>query len=90
MLHKDETFSALNLIRQERVNQDWKWGEQNHDPLYWMSILMEEVGEAAKALIEGKMGDYFDEIIQVGAVAAAMLEAYARKAEETEAPDARS
>lgn len=36
----------------ERRRQDAKWGEQNHNDYYWLGILTEEVGEAAKALIE--------------------------------------
>jgi len=39
------------LVRQERVAQDGKWGEQNHEPLKWLGILIEEVGELATECI---------------------------------------
>jgi NTP pyrophosphatase (non-canonical NTP hydrolase) len=85
LLHEESTAYALDLVRTERANQDQRWGEQNHAPLYWLGILMEEVGEVAKALIEFKMGEYRKEVVQVGAVAVAMLEAYDRS---REVPDA--
>ena len=39
----------FEAIRQERTNQDLKWGEQNHPPLKWLAILIEEVGEVGDA-----------------------------------------
>lgn len=38
----------LTEIYTERCRQENKWGNQHHDPTVWMSILMEEVGEAAQ------------------------------------------
>ena len=38
----------LNEVMQERIRQNEKWGEQNHNPVEWISILLEEVGEASK------------------------------------------
>lgn len=77
---KQETRKAIEL---ERFRQEDKWGEQNHSPEWWMQILMEEVGEAAKALLEAKFGDhmlviYREEMIQVAAVAVAAIESYDR------------
>jgi len=45
-------YSPFQLINMERIQQDVKWGDQNHNDLKWLSILMEEVGEAAKAVTE--------------------------------------
>ena len=35
-------MDVLNEVSAERQRQDAKWGEQNHDPLLWLSILTEE------------------------------------------------
>lgn len=42
----------------EMNRQFEKWGEQNHSDYYWNGILMEEVGEASKALIENALRNY--------------------------------
>lgn len=42
---------ALADVLRERIRQDEKWGEQNHDPLAWVAILTEEVGEASKEAV---------------------------------------
>ena len=39
---------ALQDVRDERQRQIKKWGEQNNSYSKWISILTEEVGEAAK------------------------------------------
>ena len=44
--------NALMDVRKERSRQDAKWGEQNHNPIEWMAILTEEVGEAAKEAVD--------------------------------------
>ena len=44
--------NILNEIKQERFEQDVKWGEQNHKPIEWIAILAEEVGEASKEALE--------------------------------------
>jgi len=71
----------LNEISFERSKQDSKWGIQNHCPADWLTILMEKVGEAAKAALETKLQGRHDayalyrhELIQVAAVAVAMIE----------------
>ena len=66
----------FKMIENERLNQDEKWGEQAHHPYKWMSILMEEVGEVAKAILEDDNVGYADELIQVSAVAVAMIESH--------------
>lgn len=69
------------LVAAERVAQDKKWGEQNHHPAEWLSILMEEVGELASAVNCYEWGyekqrafELEKELIQVAAVAKAMWE----------------
>lgn len=68
----------LRDIMEERSRQDAKWGEQNHSPLKWMLILMEEVGEASKAILERNEAQYEREMIQIAAVAVAALESNRR------------
>lgn len=70
-------------IQRERIMQDSKWGEQNHCPADWIMILGEEFGEVSKAALEAKFGkgtlsDYRKELIQVAAVAVAMVQCYDR------------
>lgn len=75
-------------ILAERNKQDEKWGEQNHDPVYWSAILTEECGEYAEAALKYDAkpsgGRLFDdmrrEAIQVAAVALAILECCERRA----------
>ena len=56
----DEGFlyleTLLDEIREERRRQEAKWGPQTHDPMKWMVILMEEVGETAEAYLEKDYG----------------------------------
>ena len=44
--------SVFNEIKSERIRQNNKWGEQNHSPIEWLPILMEEVGEASKEAVD--------------------------------------
>jgi NTP pyrophosphatase (non-canonical NTP hydrolase) len=66
-------------IHDERNRQDSLWGEQNHDPYYWLTILVEEVGEVAKALCEKKPDEYRYELVHTAAVAVSMIECYERQ-----------
>ena len=70
---------AAYAVLAERMRQDEKWGEQNHSPLKWLAILMEEVGEVSKAILESpdveKTTDEMkEEIVQVAAVALCWIE----------------
>jgi NTP pyrophosphatase (non-canonical NTP hydrolase) len=77
---------AQGDIVREREAQDAKWGEQNHDPMAYMTILMEEVGEFAKEALHDRFHDPRDgdttgarermrkEAVQVAAVAMAIVE----------------
>ena len=72
----------------ERQRQDIKWGpQQDHTPLEWLSILGEEYGEACQATNKAYWGNrpwaaYRDELIQVAAVAVAMVENLDQRASE--------
>jgi NTP pyrophosphatase (non-canonical NTP hydrolase) len=69
-------------IEIERMAQNHKWGKQNHTPLHWLGILMEEVGEVAKDVIEYKdlncLIEVQKELIQVAAVAVAFIDSLNR------------
>ncbi len=70
----------ITCIKAERARQDAKWGEQDHDDLYWLGILMEEVGELAKSIIENDPKNGAKELIQSAAVCVAWMEAIDRRA----------
>lgn len=66
----------VGLVADERVRQDSKWGRSfpvRRDS-FWLTILVEEVGELAEAILEGAVGDIQAEAVQVAAVIFAMLE----------------
>lgn len=53
----EEEVNVLNVlpdVAEERVRQEAKWGQQNHDPFAWMVILGEEFGEACQAALHFK------------------------------------
>jgi NTP pyrophosphatase (non-canonical NTP hydrolase) len=77
-LAKEQKVMIWHLI-QERKEQDSKWGTQDHDDLYWLAILMEEVGELAREVIEGHKLSMSHELIQSGAVCLAWLECKYRR-----------
>lgn len=73
---------TLTAVLVERKRQDEKWGWPNtglagDDPHKKVSILLEEVGEVANALLEGDQENLDKELVQVAAVAFAWLEARA-------------
>lgn len=75
----NKTQGVLAEVGQERAMQDAKWGQQNYDLNKHLTILTEEVGEVAKAICEntfrdGSIADIREELIQVAAVAVAMVE----------------
>lgn len=65
-------------VKVERARQDGKWGEQNHWPSWYYLILAEEVGEVAKAILEHREDEVRAELVQVAAVAVAMIESLDR------------
>jgi len=81
---------ALDLVRDERNRQDNKWGDQNHEPILWMSLLGEEFGELCQAVNESTFNDsdkkhlggkenMLKEAVQVAAVAAEFVECLDRR-----------
>lgn len=70
----DETARIAYEVCRERVRQDERWGVQRHGPDRWMTILVEEVGEAAQASLDRKWEAYRNELIQTAAVAIAAIE----------------
>ena len=81
---------VLLAVHDERRKQNDKWGPQNHSPLEWMAILVEEVGEAQKEALEHhwagihypndpeRLNRLRMELIQVAAVAVAAVESLDR------------
>lgn len=72
---------ALASVLEERIRQDGKWGEQNHNPYIYLAILVEEVGEMAQAALQTQYGgengglDHLrEEAVQTAAVALAIVE----------------
>ncbi|KKL97669.1 hypothetical protein LCGC14_1832160 [marine sediment metagenome] len=65
---------VLQAIRDERGRQDAKWGVQRHEANEWLAILMEELGEAARATLEGDPVGYVDEVVHVGTLRQSRLE----------------
>lgn len=82
---------ALQSVIAERTRQDTKWGQQNHDPVFWLGILGEEYGELCQAINETvfdngpeerQKGGYANmraEAVQVAAVAVAFVEMLDRR-----------
>jgi NTP pyrophosphatase (non-canonical NTP hydrolase) len=76
------TTQALCTVADERCRQDKKWGKQRHAYPFWLTILVEEVGEVAQAMqknsfaykFESDADDLHKELIQVAAVAVAIAE----------------
>lgn len=67
--------NVVDNVLEERRNQFVKWGDQEHSQDYWLGILVEEVGEFAKAVIERDEAQMKTEGTQVAAVMMAILEA---------------
>ena len=56
--------AVLEEVQEERVRQDEKWGAQHHDPLTWLMILAEEVGEVAEEI--SSMSEARMQVLQAG------------------------
>ena len=48
--------TVIERVQRERSRQDKKWGEQNHNVVEWIAILMEEIGEASKEAVDFHFG----------------------------------
>ena len=86
-------LTAILLIDKERNRQDSKWGEQNHPPEKWTSILGEEYGEYCQAVNEtvfnnadkkhlGGYENMMKELTHVAAVAVGAMECLMRNKEK--------
>jgi len=87
---QNKAFDAIcQEVRNERERQIDKWGDQQHSPIEWLPILMEEVGEVSREVLENyyqkdfpkqiqtnpnDWQNYEKELIQVAAVVFSMLE----------------
>lgn len=84
----DPTEMLCDDLIDERRAQDRKFGEQNHLPFVFITILAEELGEAAQAVLkalyeepdkcEEWFANYRTELLQLAAVAVQAIEAFDR------------
>ena len=80
------TRLILEKVFNERMAQHGRFGEQDHSDEEWLTILVEEVGEAAKAILkEATHAGLEMELIQIAAVAVAWHEARWRRSEKPQA-----
>lgn len=82
----DTQQQAVDLVLAERQRQDGKWGVQSHHLIGWEPILHEETGEVSKEVNRIYFGGqpiessgYLEEVVQVAAVALAMIECELRR-----------
>lgn len=68
----------MQAILEERDRQDAIFGKQprHRNPEVYLAVLVEEVGEIAKAILEKDSENYPVELVQVAAVCLAALEDY--------------
>lgn len=68
--------TIVQLVLEERKRQDKKWGElpRKLSDVFWLTVMVEEVGEIAQAILKQDWGNLEKEIIQVIAVGFAWLE----------------
>jgi NTP pyrophosphatase (non-canonical NTP hydrolase) len=66
----------FELINKERYKQDIKWGALPRclSDMVWLTVLVEEVGECAQAILKRDWNNLREEIVQVATVAVAWLE----------------
>ena len=75
----------LGDVMEERRRQHREWGEQALSGAEWLAVLMEEVGEAARAVLrqrvvgDGDVRQLREELVQVAAVAVQWVEALDRE-----------
>ncbi len=82
-------MNIMDEVTAERLNQEEKWGQQNHNDFEWLTILGEEYGESCEAALKAAphMGEPTPnakaalraELVQVAAVAIAHVECMDRR-----------
>lgn len=78
-------ISVMKRVLIERRRQDEKWGADQRNPQdRWLAILVEEIGEVAKEMLNGDPR-FEQELVEVAAVAVAWLEQL-HKDKETDGP----
>lgn len=78
-----DSWAVLDEVLRERHRQDARFGQQNHDPFLWLTILGEEYGEACRGAYEAEITTSLRaELIQVAAVACAFVESIDRNYRE--------
>ena len=76
---------VIDLILNECARQDEKWGDdRKQGDMVWLTILMEEVGESAEAILKGLPAQTEIEVIQVAAVALSWLKCIEQREEGDE------
>jgi hypothetical protein len=70
-------------VMDERIAQDEMWGEQNHEPAYWVALVTAQVGDTARALHASQhdLTDYRAGLVKIAALATAAGEALDRSLE---------
>ena len=69
----DLSVYDMDKLLMEDQRQVKKWGVQRHDPFIWMTILTEEVGELAQAILKAKFEKGAIERIATEAIQVATL-----------------
>lgn len=83
-LNSNTAPAAAASVLAEMDRQDKRWGaERDHSPVAWQTILSEEVGELAQAILHdafggSQAGTARAEAVQVAAVALQIIEYYDR------------
>jgi len=87
--YSEEELLRVLPILEERRRQDAKWGPQDHSLFEWLTVLAEEVGELAAAILRRRFGnqehldlDWQREATQIAAVVVAMIEQHGGKGVE--------
>lgn len=74
MFHGEAFHSAIRMVLEEEVRQEQLWGKiRNLHPELWMLILGEEYGEAQKAILQGDVANYLEELTHTTAVGLAAI-----------------
>jgi hypothetical protein len=77
---KHPTQRIIELILNECARQGAKWGDdRKQGDMVWLTILMEEVGESAEAILKGLPVQTEIEVIHVAAVAVSWLKCIAQR-----------